>query len=558
MASQVDRFYPNSRDAGDCPFAGDAEAILGHVGDKANPHAVTAGQVGAYTKAEADAAFSAHAGRADNPHRTTAAQVGALTESAADGRYVRVPPDAETIVLNHLLRGLRFYAHNEAEAGPDGNSPFFVIGSQLDEEGRLREDRWVAKLFYNAIEFLRAPGTERVRLEFNRPGAAARATSEAIVLWKELMAQIAAHDAAGAAHPDIRQALDDISLTPGPQGPKGDKGDKGDTGPQGPKGDKGEPGDPAALPVATADTLGGVKVGAGLAVTADGTLSADLSADDIAAGAQGTRTFDTAAGADNWGTAWGVALNLATLDPDGGALPGADVRIASISLRTAASSFTARTVRLLLRAADGTETSSENAATPTATSQEMTFTFAGDGAPLAGGTGELFFADEDAEGEHVPVSLRILAVGAQPEGNAVIISSSGARRADLFPELSISYSVQGTVKNALDALASAVADGVAKPGADNDFTGTNLFRGILRMANPRVSAAPDDATKDISLVPNANGAGLQVQFPGGATSMIRAKTGTLATTAEVGTALTEAKTYADDLVGDIDAALAQI
>lgn len=230
-----------------------------------------------------------------------------------------------------------------------------------------------------------------MRLEFNRPGAAARATSEAIVLWKELMAQIAAHDAAGDAHADLRQALADIALTPGPQGepgpqgPKGDKGDKGDagaTGPQGPKGDpgedgadgaqgpqgekgdkgdtgetgpqgpqgetgpqgekgdagdpgatgpqgpagsaatiavgavttldpgaqatvtnsgsasaavldfalprgekgdkgdtgpqgpKGDPGEVSALPAATADTLGGVKGGSGLAVTADGTLSA--------------------------------------------------------------------------------------------------------------------------------------------------------------------------------------------------------------------------------------------------------------------------------------------
>lgn len=124
-----------------------------------------------------------------------------------------------------------------------------------------------------------------MRLEFDRPGAAARATSEAIVLWKELMAQISAHDAAGDAHADLRQALADIALTPGPQGepgpqgPKGDKGDTGDTGPQGEKGDtgpqgpKGDPGEVSGLPAATADTLGGVKVGSGLAVTADGTLS---------------------------------------------------------------------------------------------------------------------------------------------------------------------------------------------------------------------------------------------------------------------------------------------
>ena len=135
------------------------------------------------------AAIDAHAGRTDNPHAVTAAQVGALTEAAANGRYVRVPPDAETIVLNHLLRGLRFYAHNDAEAGPDGNSPFFVIGSQLSG-GQLREDRWLAKLFYNAIEFLRAPGTERVRLEFNRPGDD-KANSDAIVIWKEMVAALA-------------------------------------------------------------------------------------------------------------------------------------------------------------------------------------------------------------------------------------------------------------------------------------------------------------------------------------------------------------------------------
>lgn len=281
---------------------------------------------------------------------------------------------------------------------------------------------------------------------------------------------------------------------------------------------------------------------------------ADLDASDISAGAQGTRTFDTAAGADNWGTVWGVALNLSTLDPDGGALPGAGVRVASITLLTAASSFTNRTVRLLLRAADGTETASENTVTPTATSQEMAFAFAGDGAPLPGGTGELFFADEDAGGDIVPVALRILAVGAQPEGNAVIISSSGARRADLFPELSISYSVQGTVMDALAALAIVVAGGVAKTGADNDFTGTNRFLGIARMANPRVSAAPNDVTKDIAIVPNADGAGLQLQFPGGNTVMIRSKTGVLATVAEVNdrdsSTLVDAKAYADGKVND--------
>ena len=138
----------------------------------------------------AKSALDAHAARADNPHAVTAAQVGAQTQGEADLRYVRVAPDAATTVLNRLLRGLRFYTHNESEAGTDGNSPFFVIGSQLDGD-QLREDRWLAKIFYNAIEFLRAPGTERVRLEFNRPAISARATSDAIVLWKEMVAALA-------------------------------------------------------------------------------------------------------------------------------------------------------------------------------------------------------------------------------------------------------------------------------------------------------------------------------------------------------------------------------
>lgn len=38
------------------------------------------------------------------------------------------------------------------------------------------------------------------------------------------------------------EAVEDVSLTPGPAGPKGDKGDKGDTGATGPKGDPGAAG----------------------------------------------------------------------------------------------------------------------------------------------------------------------------------------------------------------------------------------------------------------------------------------------------------------------------
>jgi hypothetical protein len=68
------------------------------------------------------------------------------------------------------------------------------------------------------------------------------------------------------------------------QGPKGDKGDTGDIGPQGPQGDIGPQGPAGAdgidgslydLPAATATTLGGIKIGSGLTISDDGTLTND-------------------------------------------------------------------------------------------------------------------------------------------------------------------------------------------------------------------------------------------------------------------------------------------
>ncbi|MCX6785926.1 MAG: hypothetical protein NTZ18_03700 [Candidatus Komeilibacteria bacterium] len=64
-----------------------------HIGDTDNPHQVTAGQVGAYTKGEDDELLSAkansedltnHEGDHDNPHAVTAAQTGAYTSGETD------------------------------------------------------------------------------------------------------------------------------------------------------------------------------------------------------------------------------------------------------------------------------------------------------------------------------------------------------------------------------------------------------------------------------------------------------------------------------------------
>ena len=95
------------------------------------------------------------------------------------------------------------------------------------------------------------------------------------------------------------QGLQGIQGEQGPQGEQGIQGPKGDTGEQGPQGPAGQdglttqvrvngttytqvdglitlPNYPAAynLPIANQNTLGGIKVGAGLSITADGILSA--------------------------------------------------------------------------------------------------------------------------------------------------------------------------------------------------------------------------------------------------------------------------------------------
>jgi hypothetical protein len=63
----------------------------------------------------------------------------------------------------------------------------------------------------------------------------------------------------------------------GPQGPVGDIGLQGVAGPQGPQGPKGDPGASFILTTATGVRLGGVKIGANIAITPDGTISAQNS-----------------------------------------------------------------------------------------------------------------------------------------------------------------------------------------------------------------------------------------------------------------------------------------
>lgn len=72
-----------------------SEALTTHTDAKTNPHSVTAAQVGAYTKAQVDtavnsakteqsSALTTHTGAKTNPHGVTAEQVGAYTKAQAD------------------------------------------------------------------------------------------------------------------------------------------------------------------------------------------------------------------------------------------------------------------------------------------------------------------------------------------------------------------------------------------------------------------------------------------------------------------------------------------
>ena len=292
MISQVDKFYPNSRDAGDCPFAGDAEAIRGHVGDKANPHAVTAGQVGAYTKAEADEkidevskAIDGHAERRDNPHVVTAAQVGAQTQADADGRYPRFRDETGNTSVGSGNHGRNVMASQNGE-----NGGFYVAGGAARTPS-LKQ--WLTQYQRNRV---RAYGATTGEAEdFYWDGSSSGDAEKKILRWCDLFAQAATNlfrgilrmanprvsadpddaskdialvpnaDGAGlqvqfpdgntlllqkktgtlATNAEVDAAIADIALTPGPQGPQGEpgpQGEKGDTGPQGPQGPQGEPG----------------------------------------------------------------------------------------------------------------------------------------------------------------------------------------------------------------------------------------------------------------------------------------------------------------------------
>ena len=88
---------------------------------------------------------------------------------------------------------------------------------------------------------------------------------------------------------------------------KGQDGEQGIPGVQGPKGDKGDSSD--IIP-ATADTVGGVKVGSGLLITEDGTLSVDKSQiHEVPAGGEVNQVMKKMSGTD-YDYGWGDSVRI--------------------------------------------------------------------------------------------------------------------------------------------------------------------------------------------------------------------------------------------------------
>jgi hypothetical protein len=75
-----------------------------HANNKSNPHAVTAAQTGAYTKAEADnmaqGKVDSHANRTDNPHNVTSQQLNALAMKNADVLGIDYPKGISYFAIN--------------------------------------------------------------------------------------------------------------------------------------------------------------------------------------------------------------------------------------------------------------------------------------------------------------------------------------------------------------------------------------------------------------------------------------------------------------------------
>ena len=237
-------------------------------------------------------------------------------------------------------------------------------------------------------------------------------------------------------------------------------------------------------------------------------------------------------GADNWGTSWGFDLDLRALNPDAweGRSAGTVATLSTLGLQVSGSAGKNVQAKVELTGSDGKVWTSANAASWQGSGLAVDYTF-DPPAELPNGVLEARFVTEAGEAVNVPLRISKVSATETPSGCDVWTAQGGtSKRTDFAPRVrATTYTLPPqSVEEALADI-RAMADGALKSDG-------GTVDGILRMKNPKV-AADDNTEHDIALVPNANGQGLQVQFPGGATAMIRLKTGTLATVQEVNEAI---------------------
>lgn len=234
------------------------------------------------------------------------------------------------------------------------------------------------------------------------------------------------------------------------------------------------------------------------------------------------------AGADNWSTSWGFDLDLKSVNPEAweGRDAGTVAKVSQIGLQVSGLTGTNDQVWLELTGADGKVWTSKQTPSWAGSGEAVDYAF-DPPAELPGGTMAARFVVTNGTNAGHAMPLRISKVSATetPAGCDVWTADAGtAKRTDFAPRIRDTYYTLPTTETVAMALDSLEERKLDKSGG--------TVTGILRMKNPKV-AADDDPAHDIAVVPNAGGQGLQFQFPGGNTVMVRAVRGTVATTADV-------------------------
>lgn len=234
------------------------------------------------------------------------------------------------------------------------------------------------------------------------------------------------------------------------------------------------------------------------------------------------------AGADNWSGAWGFDLDLKSVNPEAwaGRDAGTVAKVSQIGLQVSGRAGTNDRVWLELTGADGKVWTSKQTPSWAGSGEAVDYAF-DPPAELPGGVMAARFVVTNGTNAGHAMPLRISKVSATktPAGCDVWTADAGtAKRTDFAPRIRDTYYTLPTTETVAMALDSLEERKLDKSGG--------TVTGILRMKNPKV-ATDDDPANDIAVVPNAGGQGLQFQFPGGATAMVRAKRGTVATTEDV-------------------------